>query len=132
MFNGKLRGCVGQPFPVQPLWQAVASTAVSAAVRDPRFAPLTRADLECTNITISVLSPLFPIAIEEIVIGKHGLLISLGSRRGLLLPEVPVHMGWDVHTFLEQTCHKSGLAGDAWQHGATTEAFTTEVFSESD
>jgi len=129
---GKLRGCVGQPFAVEPLVNAVTSTAVGAATRDPRFPAVRSTELDDIRISVSVLSPIFPVAIEEIEIGRHGLLISLGSQHGLLLPEVAVHMGWDLHTFLEQTCQKSGLASDAWCKGATVEVFTTETFSEDD
>jgi AmmeMemoRadiSam system protein A len=129
---GKLRGCVGQPFAVEPLVQAVAATAIGAAARDPRFPPVASTELQNIRISVSVLSPIVPIAIEEIEIGRHGLLISLGAQRGLLLPEVPMNMGWDLRTFLEQTCQKSGLAFDAWCKGATVEAFTTESFSEDD
>jgi AmmeMemoRadiSam system protein A len=125
-----LRGCVGQPFPLQPLAEAVASTAASAAMRDPRFSPLSVAEFTSVRISLSVLSPIFNIRPEEIELGRHGLLISLGGRHGLLLPQVPVEMGWNLATFLEQTCRKSGLASDAWNNGALLEAFTTEVFGE--
>jgi AmmeMemoRadiSam system protein A len=128
----KLRGCVGQPFPNEPLVSAVAGTAIGAAMRDPRFPALRLADLPRVEISLSVLSPIFPIALDDIEMGRHGLLVSFGAQRGLLLPEVPVYMGWDLRTFLEQTCHKSGLASDAWRNGATVEAFTTEGFSEQD
>lgn len=128
--EGKLRGCVGQPFPIEPLVNAVAATAIGAATRDPRFPPLQLPELLASRIGISVLSPIFAISPDEIEIGRHGLLISLGVQRGLLLPEVPVHMSWDLGTFLAQTCQKSGLASDAWRNGATVEAFTTEAFSE--
>ena len=128
--EGKLRGCVGQPFPVQPLAEAVASTAASAAMRDPRFAPLTISEFTLVRISLSVLSPIFNIRPDEVELGRHGLLISLGNQHGLLLPQVPVEMGWDLAAFLEQTCRKSGLASDAWNNVALQEAFTTEVFAE--
>jgi len=64
-------------------------------------------------------------------VGRHGLLISDGARRGLLLPQVPVENGWDRETFLEQTCRKAGLPLDAWRKGATIEAFTAEVFGDA-
>jgi uncharacterized protein (TIGR00296 family) len=82
------------------------------------------------QISISVLSPLFSIRAEEVELGKHGLLISQGNRRGLLLPQVPAEHGWDLKMFLQQTCRKAGLPPDAWQHDATLEAFTAEVFGE--
>jgi uncharacterized protein (TIGR00296 family) len=91
---------------------------------------VTAEELPSLTIEISVLSLMQPIAPEDIEIGRHGLLITYGSRRGLLLPQVPVEHGWDATTFLEQTCHKAGLPDDAWQHGATIDAFTAEIFSE--
>jgi AmmeMemoRadiSam system protein A len=128
--RGELRGCVGYIFPVRPLYRTVADTAVSAALHDTRFPPVTGEEFPSLSIEISVLSLLRPIAPEDVEIGRHGLLITYGSRRGLLLPQVPVEHGWDANMFLEQTCHKAGLPDDAWQHGATIEAFTAEIFSE--
>ena len=127
---GELRGCVGYIFPVRPLYRTVAETAISAALHDTRFLPVTSEEFPQLSIEISVLSFLLPIIAEDIEIGRHGLLITYGSRRGLLLPQVPVEHGWDVTMFLGQTCRKAGLPPDAWQHGATIEAFTAEVFSE--
>jgi uncharacterized protein (TIGR00296 family) len=82
------------------------------------------------KVEISVLSPLRLIAPEDVVIGKHGLVVRLGSRRGLLLPQVPVEWEWDRETFLSQTCLKAGLSPDAWLHGAELQAFTAEIFGE--
>ena len=79
-----------------------------------------------------MLSPLVPISAEEVEIGRHGLLISDGACRGLLLPQVPVEHGWDRITFLEQTCRKAGLPVTAWLHGAKIEAFTAEVVADGD
>jgi uncharacterized protein len=73
---------------------------------------------------------LAPIQPEDVEVGRHGLVISLGSRRGLLLPQVPGEYGWDRETFLAHTCHKAGLDPHAWRHGATIEAFTAEVFGD--
>ena len=82
------------------------------------------------KIEISVLSPCSRSLPEEVVVGKHGLVVMQGSRRGLLLPQVPVEWGWDRETFLSQTCLKAGLAPDAWRRGAELQAFTAEVFGE--
>ena len=128
--HGEVRGCVGYVFPVAPLVQTVIETARAAAFQDMRFLPVTREEAARLQISISVLSPLFPIKAEEVAIGKHGLLVSQGNRRGLLLPQVPVEHGWNSTTFLEQTCRKAGLSADAWLHGATLEAFTAEIFGE--
>jgi uncharacterized protein (TIGR00296 family) len=90
---------------------------------------LLRSGLE---VSLSVLSPLFPIRPDAVEVGRQGLVVSLGGRRGLLLPQVPVEHGWDRETFLEQTCRKAGLPLDAWRRGATIEAFTAEVFGDGD
>ena len=82
------------------------------------------------KIDISVLSVPRPIKPGLVQVGTHGLIVTAGSRRGLLLPQVPVEWGWDRETFLAQTCIKAGLAPDAWQHGAEIQAFTAEVFAE--
>ena len=128
--HGKLRGCIGYVLSNQPLYQTVAETARSAAFDDPRFEPVTLAEAPELKIEISVLSALRTIAPEDIVVGKHGLVVMQGSRRGLLLPQVPLEWGWDREKFLAQTCVKAGLPPDAWQHGAELQAFTAEVFGE--
>jgi AmmeMemoRadiSam system protein A len=126
----KLRGCVGYPAALMPLFRAVIETAQGAAFDDPRFPPLTLAEATNLKVSLSILSPLVPIAAEEVEVGRHGLMISYKGQRGLLLPQVPVEHGWDRLTFLQQTCHKAGIPLDAWQHGATIEAFTAEVFAD--
>jgi AmmeMemoRadiSam system protein A len=128
--QGRLRGCIGYVLPTQSLYQTVAETAKAAAFDDPRFEPVTLAEALAVKIEISVLSPLCRVAAEDVVLGKHGLVITQGSRRGLLLPQVPVEWAWDRETFLAQTCLKAGLDPDAWQHGAELQAFTAEVFGE--
>jgi len=130
--NGKLRGCVGFPTPTLSLYKAVAETARAAASQDPRFAPVSLPEARTLRISISILSQLSSITPSEVEIGRHGLVISQGARRGLLLPQVPVEHGWDRNTFLEQTCLKAGLPPDGWHRGAHLEAFTAEVFGDSD
>jgi len=128
----KLRGCVGYPTAQLPLYRTVIETARAAAFDDPRFIPVTLSEAQELQVSLSVLSPLKPIKAEEVEVGRHGLLISNGARRGLLLPQVPVEHGWDRITFLEQTCRKADLPLDAWSSGATIEAFTAEVFEDED
>ena len=128
---GQLRGCVGYAVPVEPLYRAVAETARAAAFEDSRFSPVTAEDALKLEVSLSVLSRLFPIHPAAVEVGRHGLVISDGARRGLLLPQVPVEHSWDRETFLEQTCRKAGLPLDAWSKGATIEAFTAEVFSDA-
>jgi len=128
--EGELRGCVGYVLPVSSLYRAVAETAQAAAFDDTRFYPVTQDEAPHLQIELSILSVPQPIQAEAVEVGRHGLLISLSGRRGLLLPQVPVEHNWDRTTFLEQTCHKAGLPSDAWKKGALIEAFTAEVFGE--
>ena len=130
--DGKLRGCVGFPVATLSLFKAIAETARAAASEDPRFAAVKLPEARTLRISISILSPLSTITPSDIEIGRHGLVISRGTRRGLLLPQVPVKQGWDRNTFLEQTCLKAGLPPDAWRAGAHIEVFTAEVFGDSD
>jgi len=128
--NRELRGCVGYVFPIYSLYRTVAETAVAAAFHDVRFPPVSVQEAPLLKIEVSVLSPTQPILPEQIEIGRHGLVITYEGRRGLLLPQVPVERGWERLAFLEQTCLKSGCPPDAWQRGATIEAFTAEIFGE--
>ena len=128
--HGKLRGCIGYILPVDSLYKIVIDTARAAAFEDPRFEPVALSDLPELKLEISVLSPPQPIRPEEVMVGRHGLIVSQGNRRGLLLPQVPMEWEWDRETFLAQTCLKAGLPPDAWQHGAQLQAFTAEVFGE--
>ena len=128
----ELRGCVGYAAPIAPLYRAVAETARAAAFEDSRFLPVSQEEALRLQIWLSVLSPLVPIRPEAVEVGRHGLLVSRGARRGLLLPQVPVENDWDRETFLDQTCRKAGLPLDAWRRDATLEAFTAEVFSDGD
>ena len=114
--------------PVASLYRTVAETARAAAFEDTRFLPVTPDEAPELKSRSAFSPALQPIAAEEVEIGRHGLLISQHGHRGLLLPQVPVEHGWDRVTFLEQTCRKAGLPPDAWQKGATIEAFTAEVF----
>jgi AmmeMemoRadiSam system protein A len=127
---GDLRGCVGHIFAQHSLYRTVAETAVAAAFDDPRFPPVTTEEAPLLEFEISVLSPLQEIDPEDVEIGRHGLIVTYGNRRGLLLPQVATEHHWDRETFLQQTCLKAGLPPDAWEHGAKIEAFTAEVFSE--
>lgn len=128
--HGNLRGCVGYAMAVAPLYLAVAETARAAAFEDSRFSPVARQEAEALEVSLSVLSPLFPIRAEEVETGRHGLVVSFASHRGLLLPQVAIECNWDRETFLEQTCRKAGLPIDTWRRGASLEAFTAEVFGD--
>jgi AmmeMemoRadiSam system protein A len=126
--HGELRGCVGYILPIYTVYRAVAETARAAAFDDNRFLPVSQHEAPNLAIQLSILSVPQPIQPEQIEVGRHGLLIGGHGRRGLLLPQVPIEHDWDRITFLEQTCRKAGLPIDAWQKGATLEAFTAEIF----
>jgi uncharacterized protein len=128
--HGRLRGCVGYVVPTQSLYRTVAETAQAAAFDDPRFAPVTAEEVPDLRVEISVLSPLQPIRAEDIVVGVHGLVVTKGRNRGLLLPQVPVGWQWDREIFLAQTCLKAGLEADAWTQNVDLQSFTAEVFGE--
>jgi AmmeMemoRadiSam system protein A len=114
--KGQLRGCIGYVQAYKPLYQTVEEMAAQAAFSDPRFDPVTEKELPDVEIEISVLTPLRRIKrVEEIEVGKHGILIEKGFYSGLLLPQVATEYGWDRKTFLEHTCLKAGLPADAWK-----------------
>jgi AmmeMemoRadiSam system protein A/AmmeMemoRadiSam system protein B len=127
--HGRLRGCIGFIEPPGPLCQAVALAAGAAATRDHRFPPVEPEELSSIEIEISILTP--PRRIrdpDQVTVGKHGLIVSRGERRGLLLPQVPVENRWDRRTFLQQACIKAGLPRDAWRNGAELFVFEALVF----
>ncbi|MDH3890028.1 MAG: AmmeMemoRadiSam system protein B [candidate division Zixibacteria bacterium] len=111
-----LRGCIGFTHAVQPLYRTVAECAVKAAIQDDRFSPVTAEELPDLHIEISVLTPMEEVkSLDEIKIGRDGLMIELGQRRGLLLPQVAVDKGWNRTAFLEKTCWKAGLPEEAYK-----------------
>lgn len=128
-----LRGCVGHIEGQGSLVETVRQVAAAAATEDPRFPPVRIEELQQIVIEISVLGPLEPCSgPQAIEIGRHGLVIDDGPRRGLLLPQVAVERGWDAHTFVSKTCVKAGLRADAWTRTAALSMFEAEVFSEAD
>ncbi len=132
--RGALRGCIGYIVGVKDIPQTVEEMALASAFRDPRFAPLQQDELGSIDIEISVLSPIETVAdVSMIEVGRDGLIVSRGNNRGLLLPQVAAEYRWDRETFLEHTCYKAGLPGDAWKKpGATIEKFSAQVFGEKD
>ena len=131
--RARLRGCVGQIGSKQPLVYVVAYCARAAALEDPRFDPVQPDELAEIEIELSILSPLAEIRPGEIEVGRHGLLVSRGAQRGVLLPQVATQFRWTAAHFLEQTCMKAGFERDAWsQPGTRLEAFTAEVFAEAE
>ena len=130
--RGRLRGCVGQLPGRDSLAAVVAHCARAAALDDSRFEPVTSTELFEIDIEVSLLSALQDVTLEAIEPGKHGLLVSRGTQRGVLLPQVACQFQWGAQRFLEETCVKAGLQRDAWKDPATrVQAFTAEVFSEA-
>lgn len=130
--DDELRGCIGSIVAREPLVRAVASSAVAAAFRDPRFDPLEPPELARVHLEISVMGPIEEVSdVATIEVGRDGLIVSRGNRAGLLLPQVATEYGWDRLQFLEQTCRKAGLPSDAWKApGTKIEKFSAEVFGE--
>jgi uncharacterized protein len=129
--RGELRGCIGTFHADGSLWETVLQMARAAARRDPRFPPLAADDLAALAVEISVLSPPRRISDPaEIELGRHGLEIRRGRRRGLLLPQVATEHGFDRERFLAETCRKAGLPSDSWRDPETEIwIFEAEVFS---
>lgn len=130
--DSDLRGCIGYAEPQVPLGQTIVRCAIHSATEDPRFLPLTLPELDRVRIEISLLTPLRKIVDPvEVLIGTHGIVISSGMRRGLLLPQVAVEHHWDRETFLRYGCEKAGLPDEAWKSPDTTiYVFSAEVFGE--
>ncbi len=133
--DGSLRGCIGYPLPIKPLYKAVIETALLAAFDDPRFPPLDESELDSVLFEVSVLT--LPEEVpkdrlfEEIKIGRDGLIIEGYGRSGLLLPQVAVEENWDVETFLDHTCLKAGLPPRCWADPEIkVKKFSSIVFSE--
>jgi len=129
--NGRLRGCIGYIEGIKPLREAVKELALESAFKDPRFYPLSAEEFEKIKIEISILYPLEEVKdINEIIVGKHGLVMERGYNRGLLLPQVAVEYGWSREEFLNQTCRKAGMESYCWENGAKIYKFEAEVFGE--
>jgi AmmeMemoRadiSam system protein B/AmmeMemoRadiSam system protein A len=130
--KGELRGCIGYTSPIKPLYITVRDVAAMAAVRDPRFPPVGARELAELDYEVSVLSPFRHLRdINQIQIGRHGLLIKKGESEGILLPQVPVEEHWDRKTFLLEIGIKAGLPPTAWQdEEADLFTFSAQVFGE--
>jgi len=129
---GMLRGCIGRLESPQPLWETVAEMAQAAAFDDPRFPAVTRDELDGLSIEISVLTPFERLEDpRSVVVGKHGLLVERGFRRGVLLPQVAVEQGWTREEFLAYVCRKASLPPDAWKDpGTALYVFSALVITE--
>ena len=117
----KLRGCIGYPYPTNPLVGAVIDSAINAATQDPRFYPLSSSEIQTVIFEVSVLTPPEEVRVDnpkdylsKIKVGQDGLIIERGIYKGLLLPQVPVEWEWCEEEFLCQCCIKAGLPPDSW------------------
>ncbi len=134
--NNDLRGCIGFPYPIKRLDEAIIESAISAAVDDPRFEPVRRSEMEEITVEVTVLTEperinAKPYEIPKFVeIGRHGLMVRKGLFSGLLLPQVAVEFRFDVEEFLSQTCMKAGLPPDCWLSGAEVYRFEGQIFKE--
>jgi len=128
----ELRGCIGLLASDGELYRTVQRCTLSAALEDTRFHPVTAQEILRLSIEISVLSPLERIQDFSVIeVGRHGLVVALGTMRGLLLPQVAAKYKWDRDTFLSQTCRKAGLPPEAWRSAKTTiHIFEAQVFSD--
>jgi uncharacterized protein (TIGR00296 family) len=131
-----LRGCIGYIEPNFSLYDVVHRVSVSSAIEDSRFRPVTLEEMDEIVIEISILTPpkLIEVSdpneyLEKIVIGRDGLIVERGMRRGLLLPQVPVDhdRNWDVETFLEHTCNKAWLSPEAWRDIKRTKIYSFQA-----
>ncbi len=129
--DGDLRGCIGEIFPRRPLVEAVMEQALNAAFGDPRFTPVVADEMKRIHVEISALTPPAPVnSWKDIVIGKHGMVLSKGGRSAVFLPQVAPEQGWDLPTTLTHLSQKAGLPPDAWKEGATYLVFEAIVFQE--
>ncbi len=134
---GELRGCIGFPYPVMPLGDAIEDAAVAAATGDPRFPAVRRDELATIRLEVTILTVPFPIEgdpekrPEKIEVGRHGLIVRGRGTSGLLLPQVATENGWDSLTFLDHTCIKAGLSERCWTHpNVEVLTFEGQIFTE--
>ncbi|MDA2933929.1 AmmeMemoRadiSam system protein A [Acidobacteria bacterium AH-259-D05] len=129
--SGELRGCRGEHSARWPLAESVAKMVIASATDDPRFSPVTIEELPDIRIEINALTPMKAIRWDEVVIGRHGLMIVKSDQSGLLLPQVPVACAWDREKFLRELCRKAGLPENAWKaQDVQLYAFESEVWGE--
>ncbi|HEX9677688.1 TIGR00296 family protein [Nitrososphaera sp.] len=127
-----LRGCIGFPQAYKALYQSVVEAAIAAATQDPRFPPVDRKELESITFEVSVLTePEEMPAKKGIRIGQDGLILRWKHGTGLLLPQVPAELGWDVDEYLVNLCYKAGAPPDVWlDPSSRLYRFQAEVFKE--
>ncbi len=128
---GDLRGCIGEIVPRREIWKAVREQALNAAFHDPRFSPVSADEVGEIEIDISILSPPKPVGSwREIVIGRHGMVLSKAGRSAVFLPQVAPEQGWGIEETLTHLSMKAGLPSDAWRSGADYRVFEAQVIRE--
>jgi uncharacterized protein (TIGR00296 family) len=137
--SGQLRGCIGFPYPVMPLGDALEDAAVAAATGDPRFPPVRKDELSSIALEVTILTEPVPLDVEprqrpeKIEVGKHGLIIRGRGTSGLLLPQVATEYCWDSPTFLDHTCIKAGLPEHCWMTpNVEVLTFEGQIFTEKE
>lgn len=126
--DDQLRGCIGFIEGIAPLVESVVGNAASAAVRDPRFFAVTEDELPALSLEVSALTPLAPVAgPDEIVIGRHGVVLTRGGHKAVFLPQVATEQGWDRDTTLSHLAMKAGLGPDGWREGCSFQVFEAEI-----
>jgi len=134
---GELRGCIGFPYPVMPLGDAIEDAAVAAATGDPRFPPVRKEELVAIGLEVTILTVPVPVVgepairSEKVEVGRHGLIVRGRGTSGLLLPQVATEYGWDSTTFLDHTCSKAGLPERCWTYpNVEVLTFEGQIFTE--
>lgn len=135
----QLRGCIGFIEPVLPLIDAMLEVSISSALKDPRFPKVRDSELNNLIVEVTVLTRPEVIKVddakdypENIQVGRDGLIVEMGYRKGLLLPQVPIEQGWNGEDFLCNTCIKAGLPPDCWMDEKTkVYKFSGQIFSET-
>lgn len=128
--HGMLRGCIGSLAPMAPLYQSIHENAVSAALHDQRFPPVSPNELDKIDVHISVLSPITEIAsLDEFKIGAHGIILEKGRYRAVYLPEVAVEQNWTLEETLSSLSLKAGMSADGWRQGAKFRIFSSVAIS---
>ena len=134
--NGLLRGCIGFPYPVMPLGDAIGQAAVAAALEDPRFPRVQKSEVPSLDFEVTILTVPVPLTGKpadrpsQVEVGRHGLIVRGMGTSGLLLPQVATEYGWDSRTFLDHTCEKAGLPAGCWaRENIEVLAFEGQIFT---
>ncbi len=118
--HGELRGCMGQLDWERAAWENVVAAGTIVPCEDPRFRPVSPAELPSIRLEVSVLAPPAElVSAAEFDARTAGIIVERGGCRALLLPQVAEEFGWDSATTLQAVCEKAGLAGDAWRWPGT-------------